>query len=149
VTDQAPTDTAYETWKSLQPITRPGDVPITTPIAWMENRRADHSVALLLSRSDPDRHGPTDAQACLALGEAIRTDLGHYRGSLVHGARRRSASWQQIADALDTDVPNAQQLLCDWADGQHRLYQSEPVGGHRLGLNAAEHQAVLDLIPGR
>ncbi|MYQ91478.1 hypothetical protein GTY20_09125 [Streptomyces sp. SID4946] len=137
---------SYETWEALQPITRPGEVPITTPIAWMENRRGDHSLALLLCRNDPHRHGPTDALACLALGEAIRTELGHYRGSLVHDARRRGASWQQIADALDTDVPTVQQLLRDWADGQHRLYQAEPVTG-RLGLSTAEHQAVLALIP--
>ncbi|MER5380790.1 hypothetical protein ABT040_10970 [Streptomyces sp. NPDC002688] len=147
MTDHTSTHTAYATWTSLHPITRPGDVPITTPISWIENRRADHSLALLLSRHAPDRHGPTDALACLALGEAIRTELGHYRGSLVHDARRRSASWQQIADALDTDIPTAQQLLRDWADGQHRLYQSEPLSGHRLGLTAAEHHAVLDLIP--
>ncbi|MGW4513016.1 hypothetical protein ACWEO4_13620 [Streptomyces sp. NPDC004393] len=147
MTDHASTDTAYATWTSLQPITRPGDVPITTPIVWMENRRADHSLALLLSRHDPDRHGPTDALACLALGEAIRTELGHYRGSLVHDARLRGASWQQIADALDTDIPAAQQLLRDWANGQHRLYQAKPLSGHRLGLTTAGHQAVLDLIP--
>ncbi|MFC7987429.1 hypothetical protein [Streptomyces sp. NPDC057336] len=109
MTDHASTDTAYQTWTSLQPITRPGDVPITTPIAWMENRRSDHCLALLLSRHAPDRHGPTDA--------------------------------------LDTDIPAAQQLLHDWADGQHRLYQAEPLSGHRLGLTAAGHQAVLDLIP--
>lgn len=141
------TTTAYEQRKALQPITRPGDVPITTPIAWMENRRGDHSLVLLLSRGDPARHGATDALACLALGEAIRTELGHYRGSLVHDARRRGAIWQQIADALDTDVDTAQQLLRDWADGQHRLYQSTPAGGHRIGLSTADHQAVLDLIP--
>ncbi|WP_319054778.1 hypothetical protein, partial [Streptomyces europaeiscabiei] len=147
VTDHASTDTAYATWTSLQPITRPGDVPMRTPIAWVENRRGDHSLALLLSDSAPDRYGPTDALACLALGEAIRTQLGHYRGSLVHDARRRGASWRQIADALDTGVPAVQQLLRDWAAGQHRLYQAEPVAGRRLGLTAAEHQAVLDLIP--
>ncbi|MGW6293835.1 hypothetical protein [Streptomyces sp. NPDC055058] len=148
--DHTSTDTAspHETWKSLQPITRPGDVPITTPIAWMESRRGDHSLALALSRNDPHSHGPTDALACLALGEAIRTELGHYRGSLVHDARRRGASWQQIADALATGVPTAQQLLRDWAAGQHRLYQAPGwTRGHRLGLTAAEHQAVLDLIP--
>lgn len=123
-------------------------MPITTPIAWMESRRSDHSLALLLSRSDPARHGATDALACLALGEAIRTELGHFRGSLVHDARLHGASWQQIADALDTDVDTAQRLLRDWADGQHRLYQSTPAASHRIGLSPADHQAALDLIPG-
>ncbi|MEV6502207.1 hypothetical protein [Streptomyces prunicolor] len=147
MTDHAPADPAYATWTSLQPITRPGDVPMRTPIAWLENRWGDHSLALLLSGSALDRHGPTDALACLALGEAMRSQLGHYRGSLTHDARRRGASWRQIADALDTAVPAAQQLLQDWADGQHRLYQAEPVAGLPLGLTAAEHRAVLDLIP--
>ncbi|QDO42896.1 hypothetical protein FNV62_36420 [Streptomyces sp. RLB3-17] len=147
--DHAHTDTPYETWKSLQqPITRPGDVPFATPIAWMENRRGDHSLALLLSRSAPDRHGPTDALSCLALGEAIRTELGHHRGSLVHDARRLGADWQQIADALDTGIPAVQQLLRDWADGQRRLHQSyASADGCRIALTAAEHQAALDLIP--
>lgn len=58
----------------------------------------------------------------------------------VDHALKAGASWQQVADALDSDEASARVAYRAWADGQHEmLCWTED----RLGMSDAEYAEVL------
>jgi hypothetical protein len=93
------------------------------------------------SHLDPADYPPltiTEHLEVLAIGEALARHFRHPAG--IHQAIAAGATWEQIADAIGTDIPTLRRDYQAWADGQHHLYQTS---NGQLGITDAEHAAAI------
>ncbi|MFH8797663.1 hypothetical protein [Streptomyces sp. NPDC017941] len=142
----------HDLWQDLT-VRRPGDVPAATPLRWLAEKESEHAQrlfnnALPLDRfPNAERGDSGDALAVLALGEAIRRDVDHGRGSSVHRALTLGATWSQVAAALDVTPDEARTILREYAEGQRNLrlgYEAERI--NPFGFSADQHAAALALV---
>lgn len=124
---------------------RPGDVPAGTALTSLTQQRAEAGERL---RTEHDRDQDAvvgDALTQLAVGEAIRRAVRSERGGMVAQALRLGATWDQVADALDTTVLAAVDDLRVWAEGQRTLYHRHLADGADIlvGLDEEAHDEVM------
>ncbi|WP_329080588.1 hypothetical protein [Streptosporangium sp. NBC_01469] len=94
---------------------------------------------------DPARHGAEDRPPLtvaehlelLALAESIARTVRHPAN--IHHALLASATWADIALALDSDATTLRRDYRQWADDQHDLNRHHPT----LGMTADEHAAAI------
>jgi hypothetical protein len=95
---------------------------------------------------DPDKHGAGDTEPLTAAEHLELLALGEYLArfykpaSEVDNALRAGATWEQVAEALDTDEAMARVAYRAWADGQHDML-SWTEG--RLGMSDTEYAEVI------
>lgn len=131
----------HDQWQALA-VRRPDDVPTITPLSWMAEKQRGHAERVSNNALpsnfpyDLERGDAGDALAVLALGEAIRRDVEHGRGSRVHEAL-----------TLGATPDEARELLREWAADQRHLYAGdvERSAVQPLGLDDDAHVAVLAL----
>lgn len=147
----------YEHWQALQ-VRRPDDVRTTkggaVPLMWQMEKHVEHNDRLMNNALPADfkyqvqRGDAGDALACLALRAAMRRDMEAQRDSSIREAIELGATWNQVADALDSTPDEARDLLRAWAEGQHRVLYLKDVQDGRdrpLGLDTEAYAAVLAL----
>jgi hypothetical protein len=89
---------------------------------------------------DPAKHGAGDSEPLTADEHLELLAIGEYLArsykpvSEVDRALRAGATWDQIAEALDTDEAMARVAYRAWADGQHHLFRWAE---GRLGMSDA------------
>jgi len=142
----------HDRWQALE-VRRPEDVRTSTggpvPLGWQAEKYRQHAERLS-NRDLPadfpyevERGTVDDVLAVLALREAMRRDIESGRGSRVHDAALMGATWTQIADALELSPDEARTVLREYADGQHRLwnsYKRKP-----FGMDYEEYAAAVAL----
>lgn len=122
---------------------RPADVPAGTALSVLVAKRSAAGQRLLNNLLPEDfphqveRGTAGDALTQLAVGEVIRRSVRNERCSTVWEALRLGATWEQVADALDTTELAAADDLRVWAEGQrtlfHQLLAENP--DNRIGLD--------------
>jgi hypothetical protein len=96
---------------------------------------------------DPAKHGAPDAEPLTAEEHLELLAIGEYLArsykpvSEVDNALRAGTTWDQIAEALDTDEAMARVTYRAWADGQHDLLRWTE---GRLGMSEAEYADAIE-----
>ncbi|MET9206778.1 hypothetical protein ABZW38_16715 [Streptomyces bacillaris] len=129
-------------------VRRPGDVPAGTPLTSLAQHRAEAGERLRAEHDRDQNAVVGNALTQLAVGEAIRRTVRSERGGMVAQALRLGATWDQVADALDTTVLAAVDDLRLWAEGQRTLYHQHLADGADIlvGLDEDAYGEVMGWV---
>ena len=102
---------------------------------------------------DPAKHGTAASQPLSTAEHLELLATAEYlsRAYKPHGevdnALQAGASWDQVAEALDTDQVTARANYRSWAQGQHDMWASTGVWegepAHRFGMNDADYAEAM------